>query len=197
MLAFSEFTPSTENIEEKNIDRRKPKPKLKMTRQTLQSTEKEEGFSSSLHNTDDGEFLGDFSPPPPPNVSVKQPPNPNKHDTTSKIAAFSAMENSSMKPLIVNQERPYNNDNLSSSYQQYLSSHNQNYNNNNLGANLNTQPGTQDELLKKINYMIQLLEEQQGEKTNNVTEEVILYSFLGIFMIYMADSFARIGKYSR
>ena len=54
-----------------------------------------------------------------------------------------------------------------------------------------------DLLLQKINYMINLLEEQQDEKTNNVTEEVVLYSFLGIFIIFVVDSFARVGKYVR
>lgn len=54
-----------------------------------------------------------------------------------------------------------------------------------------------DILLKKINYMINLLEESQDEKTNNVTEEVVLYSFLGIFIIFVVDSFARVGKYVR
>jgi high-affinity K+ transport system ATPase subunit B len=56
---------------------------------------------------------------------------------------------------------------------------------------------TQDVLLQKINYMISLLEDQQDEKTNNVTEEVVLYSFLGIFIIFVVDSFARVGKYVR
>jgi hypothetical protein len=56
---------------------------------------------------------------------------------------------------------------------------------------------TQDVLLKKLNYMITLLEDQQDEKTNNVTEEIILYSFLGIFIIFMADTFVRAGKYTR
>jgi hypothetical protein len=54
-----------------------------------------------------------------------------------------------------------------------------------------------DLLLQKINYMINLLEEQQDEKTNNVTEEVVLYSFLGIFIIFVVDSFAKVGKYVR
>jgi hypothetical protein len=52
-------------------------------------------------------------------------------------------------------------------------------------------------LMTKLNYMIHLLEEQQDEKTNNVTEEVILYSFLGIFMIFIVDSFVKVGKYVR
>ena len=42
-----------------------------------------------------------------------------------------------------------------------------------------------------------LLEEQQNEKTGHVTEEVILYSFLGVFIIFVLDSFARAGKYIR
>lgn len=54
-----------------------------------------------------------------------------------------------------------------------------------------------DVLLQKLNYMITLLEDQKDEKTNNVTEEVILYSFLGIFIIFMADTFVRAGKYTR
>lgn len=54
-----------------------------------------------------------------------------------------------------------------------------------------------DVLLQKLNYMITLLEDQQDERTNNVTEEVVLYSFLGIFIIFIADSFVRAGKYVR
>ena len=45
--------------------------------------------------------------------------------------------------------------------------------------------------------MITLIEDQQDEKTNNVTEEVVLYSFLGIFVIFIADTFVRAGKYIR
>ena len=52
-------------------------------------------------------------------------------------------------------------------------------------------------LIDKLNYMINLLEEQQDERTNNVTEEVVLYSFLGIFIIFIADTFVRAGKYVR
>jgi hypothetical protein len=56
---------------------------------------------------------------------------------------------------------------------------------------------SQDLLLQKLNYMISLLEDKQDEKTNNVTEEVILYSFLGIFIIFISDTFVRAGKYIR
>ena len=57
--------------------------------------------------------------------------------------------------------------------------------------------GNNDVLIEKLNYMINLLEEKKDEKTNNVTEEVILYSFLGIFIIFVVDGFARVGKYTR
>ena len=52
-------------------------------------------------------------------------------------------------------------------------------------------------LMEKINYMIRLLEEQQLEKTNNVAEEFLLYTLLGVFVIYVVDSFSRAGKYMR
>ena len=54
-----------------------------------------------------------------------------------------------------------------------------------------------DELMKKLEKILLLLEEQQDEKTGHVTEELILYSFLGVFIIFVVDSFARAGKYVR
>lgn len=52
-------------------------------------------------------------------------------------------------------------------------------------------------ITEKMNYIIHLLEEQQKEPTKHITEEFILYTFLGIFVIYIVDSFARVGKYVR
>ena len=62
---------------------------------------------------------------------------------------------------------------------------------------LGSSVSNRDELLNKLNYMIHILEEQQDQKTGHVTEEIILYSFLGIFIIFVIDSFARAGKYVR
>ena len=59
------------------------------------------------------------------------------------------------------------------------------------------QSSERDLLLTKLNYMIHLLEEQRDERTGHVTEEIILYCFLGIFVIFIVDSFARVGKYVR
>ena len=52
-------------------------------------------------------------------------------------------------------------------------------------------------LIEKLNYMINLLEEQQDQKSGSVTEEVVLYSFLGVFIIFVVDSFTKVGKYTR
>ena len=68
---------------------------------------------------------------------------------------------------------------------------------NTVNYNIPDASSSQDILLQKLNYMIHLLEEQQDERTNNVTEEVVLYSFLGIFIIFIADTFVRAGKYVR
>ena len=54
-----------------------------------------------------------------------------------------------------------------------------------------------NEFIEKINYMIHLLEEQQKEPTQNIMEEFFLYGLLGIFIIYLVDSFTRVGKYTR
>ena len=86
-------------------------------------------------------------------------------------------------------------------YDQVKNYVNRRYYNGNTGADLGQQNymygQNNDLLLQKINYMINLLEDQQDEKTGNVTEEVVLYSFLGIFIIFVLDSFSKIGKYVR
>ena len=51
--------------------------------------------------------------------------------------------------------------------------------------------------MTKLNYMIHLMEEQKDEKTDHVNEELVLYMFLGVFVIFVVDSFARAGKYKR
>ena len=52
-------------------------------------------------------------------------------------------------------------------------------------------------LLAKVNHILELLEQQKEIKTNQKNEEIVLYCFLGLFIIYIIDSFVSIGKYSR
>jgi hypothetical protein len=77
-----------------------------------------------------------------------------------------------------------------------LSNYNESYNatsySNESAANFDN-----NKLLTKLNYIIHLLEEQHNEKTNHITEELILYLFLGLFILFVLDSFARASKYQR
>jgi hypothetical protein len=58
--------------------------------------------------------------------------------------------------------------------------------------------GTTDtRLLDKINYMIHLLEQQQNDKTGHALEEFVMFSMVGVFIIYVLDSFSRTAKYTR
>jgi hypothetical protein len=56
---------------------------------------------------------------------------------------------------------------------------------------------TGDGVMQKLNYITHILEDIQLEKTSNITEELILYTFLGVFTIFIVDAFARVGKYHR
>lgn len=53
---------------------------------------------------------------------------------------------------------------------------------------------TNEKLEEKLNQLIYLLEKQQDENTENMVEELILYVFLGIFIIFVLDSFMKIGR---
>jgi|688.fasta_scaffold52223_5 hypothetical protein len=123
--------------------------------------------------------LGDFNPPPPPQSSGVQ--STIYRDNT---------------PLggeegLTNYTKPQRQELFSQ-----IPTPNPSYN---IQAFTNPTPTITDNdiLMEKINYMIHLLEEQQDEKSGSVTEEVILYSFLGIFIIFIVDSFYYVGKYTR
>ena len=54
-----------------------------------------------------------------------------------------------------------------------------------------------NETIDKLNHIIFMLEKQQDDKTDTVVEELILYLFLGFFIIYIIDTFFKAGKYVR
>jgi len=76
----------------------------------------------------------------------------------------------------------------------YKSENNKNYHSSETSSSNND---SNQVLIEKLNYMINLLEEQQDQKLGSVTEEVVLYSFFGVFIIFVVDSFTKIGKYTR
>jgi hypothetical protein len=148
---------------------------------TKKQTERNERINTLINtmtNVDenDGIHLENFNPLPNPNIHVKKDlPNikPNNLEYNPNVhEQFSNYTNS------------YNGDIFYKPTHQTNAPSKQEFSNN-------------DKLLEKINYMIHLLEQQQYEKTDNVTEEFILYSFLGIFIIYVVDGFSRSGKYIR
>ena len=53
------------------------------------------------------------------------------------------------------------------------------------------------ELLDKMNKILEMFEDQKEIKTGQKNEEIVLYCSLGFFIIYIMDSFVNIGRYSR
>ena len=56
---------------------------------------------------------------------------------------------------------------------------------------------TNQELLDKMNKILEMFEDQKEIKTGQKNEEIVLYGLLGVFIIYIMDSFVNIGRYSR
>lgn len=143
----------------------------------------------------DGQNLVDFKPPPMPEMNVKKDLEfgkqsdeniePPSHPLQIPIPMIPKVSNNyvSSYPNISNYQTVYD-----QSVPQYHKM--------DLGENQGTLPSS-SKMMEKINYMIHLLENQENEKTSNITEEFILYTFLGVFMIYVVDSFSRAGKYVR
>jgi hypothetical protein len=62
---------------------------------------------------------------------------------------------------------------------------------------MNPNISVSDDIDQKLKYLIELIEQQRGERTEHVTEEILLYGLVGVFCIYVIDSFVTIGKYKR
>uniref|UniRef100_A0A6C0AZS6 Uncharacterized protein n=1 Tax=viral metagenome TaxID=1070528 RepID=A0A6C0AZS6_9ZZZZ len=148
------------------------------------------GFNS------DSTGLADFHPiPPPMSVGVEQTKLREGQSATPTATPTAMSENKeeNYTRFMPNYDKMYK---TSATNMPYYSGYNYQQGMNNSTPAMQMQ-SENSVLLDKLNYMIHLLEEQQDEKTNNVTEEVILYCFLGIFIIFVADSFVRVGKYVR
>jgi hypothetical protein len=150
---------------------------------------KREGTSSKVQAVKDclrgdeeeeGAQMGDFNPPPPPQPmsspsrGEEQPANVG--DSPVSIEGFDNLSSNAVEDYY-RQHVPYF-DRMSQQPQ-------------------HMPMDTNEEILNKLNKMLYLLQEQQEVRTSSVTEEVILYSFLGVFVIFVLDSFARAGKYVR
>tara|TARA_B110000879_G_C11169902_1_gene513060 strand:- start:1257 stop:1865 length:609 start_codon:yes stop_codon:yes gene_type:complete len=165
------------------------------------------GIQKILSRSDDSDDLDDFKP-----LNKKEDVEEVEEegdDTEVSMQSFKKItdENNSVKNYMENFTamggQPINDNTIVDSQNQqqstditdgYLNTYVPQYTKLNNSKDLS---GSEDSLMKKLNYMIHLLEEQQDQKTENVTEELVLYSFLGIFVIFVVDGFARAGKYTR
>ena len=151
---------------------------------------------STLHSfNEEDDNLSNFTPLPPP--SVQQKPQ-NEKNTFNPYKNNSIQENYNEKIDLNNLENNFLTPEKTNDYYKNLfsnSSKNNYYNSNQQLEQLES--NNYSILLNKLNYMIHLLEENKDEKTNNVIEEVVLYSFLGIYIIFLVDSFTKVGKYVR
>lgn len=139
-------------------------------------------------SNNDTDSLEDFKSPNNENYSF--PPYPELQPTKKIIEDHT---------LDTNEDIPVNQENFqqlpSDDLQKYYEKYN-NYLNNNYNSKINVNVSN-EELLKKIDNILFLLEEQRETRTKYVTEELILYIFLGVFVIYLVDSFVKVGKYVR
>lgn len=161
---------------------------------------------TSLNADNDGHYLANFNPMPNPSLKDNKPaPQSESRSMHGELNPSDLMPNNPYQvsqPNFPKNGNPANSINYSANDSNLgkLSSYNTSYQPSNIPyyAKMGLGNGDpNDKLLEKINYMIHLLEEQQSEKTNNVMEEFVLYTFLGVFMIYIVDSFVRAGKYVR
>jgi hypothetical protein len=148
----------------------------------------------------DDNKMGNFAPISPPSLNVKKDINDNaetkQYVPTMPSYVQAINDSKSSSAYGANNSGSASLSNYQRSYEPPKQLVNKPYYAN-MGIGNASVGATDNKLMEKINYMIHLLEEQGHEKTNNITEEFILYTFLGVFIIFVVDSFSRSGKYIR
>jgi len=160
---------------------------------------------TALNVQNDGDKLVDFNPPPKPTIQMKKdlqtgwikPDDPIPELKNSLQMPAPSFQGQSVNPYIINNART-----SLGNYQQVYNPENIAYKPNVSDvpyyAKMGISNAGDSKLMEKINYMIHLLENQENEKTDNITEEFVLYTFLGVFIIFVLDSFSKgRGKYIR
>lgn len=148
---------------------------------TYKKKEKVTAFLESMENDDGDDKLENFEPNQTQQMHNPPIPPPVPGQVARSTGEDAAVDNPAQLSSNLDPE---------TYYKQYVPYYTNVANEKDLHRN-------KDRLIEKLNYMIHLLEEQQNEKTATVTEELILYLFLGVFVIFTVDSFARAGKYTR
>jgi len=165
----------------------------------IQKLLNDNNMNNNLTNNESDD-LEDFNPPSHP--AIQEPKKIVKENFTFDKIKSELLDNQQEDEL-ENQKQndnPVNKENFqqlpANNLQQYYEKYNAYLNSEN-NYNKQYMSVSNEELLKKIDNILFLLEEQRETRTNYVTEELILYVFLGIFVIYLVDSFVKVGKYIR
>lgn len=166
-------------------------------RETIRNNSKVEALMKKIHEDDDeNSDLSDYQPllGPPKSAGMERLDNMSdkmENGMEERMEQQQNLPNNYNPPPVQEAFTQLPSEYAKQYYQQYVPYFNQS------SDDVTPNGVNKDELLNKLNQIIYLLEEQQDEKTGHVTEELILYSFLGVFIIFIVDSFARVGKYVR
>jgi len=164
------------------------------------SDEKVENMMKHLNITseDDIEGLADFNPP-------GQPVSSGVERTKNSISSTEGFQNTEMFGINNDNNDQNSQDDQDVSQegfqeangtyaQQYYKQYVPYYSN---ASNMKEGASSNPEIMEKLNYLVNLIENNNDEKVNSITEELVLYCFLGVFIIFIVDSFAKVGKYVR
>lgn len=185
------------NYEEYNIEKKQEVKKnhtyknknisKKIDKDMLQELYKPNTNNSDLNN------MGDFIPM----QKTMQNATSNNETNYSEPIKYNNHINNESDSNLNDNEVDYNTFNTlqntqdTQMYKQYVDNYN-NYSTSKIQYN-----DSNSELLKKLDNILYLLEEQKEEQNHLIAEELILYVFLGVFVIYVLDSFVKVGKYVR
>ena len=207
---FEEYKEKDKNEDKEQHTKQKTKEQFGSSRnrtvkfrEGLKSKKKAEEFLNSLkpsketyenESDDDDEMLTNFS------TKTENFSSKTEEEEEKRMLQEGLKQREQIEKVQENFQRMHQNrkDNLSP-YLSELNNEFANYYNNKAEPNNNSNNILQSEsdLMKKLNYVVHMLEEQQDEKTQSITEELILYTFLGIFVIFIVDSFSKVTKYKR
>ena len=191
-LAPAPFNETITNSDEKKTSKNKTQKKQQSKSQSNSPAvamliDKIHKNTVTPSNDNDGD-MADFIPPPPPkSASSERLNDPNNNNNDYTIEA------------VKDQNTHHDNSVSLETFSDIQSVHPDYYRNNvpYFTSMSETPIANPTELMRKMDKILYLLEEQQDHKTGHVTEELILYSFVGVFVIFIVDSFARAGKYVR
>jgi hypothetical protein len=144
---------------------------------------------------EEGNGLADFNPP-------NKPMSSGVERTKNTISSVENFQSSGNEEMVDMSDENDDNDVTAEGFQeangtyskQYFEQHVPYYAN---ASNIKDNASSNPEIMNKINYLVTLIENNNDEKVNSITEELVLYCFLGVFIIFIVDSFAKVGKYVR